>query len=112
MGLVGPMGLPGVPGTNGVSGYEIEVGETGEFTYGLRATVQTFRVPCKTGKVPVAGGYKPLTDTSRSVSVIASTPVSDGTFSGWEFQMQNAFYPGTPPKAEFRLHVVCATMAQ
>lgn len=111
MGPAGPMGLPGVPGANGVSGYEIEAAETGTFVYGLRATVQTFQVPCKTGKVPVSAGHQPLTETSRLVSVIASNPVNDETFSGWEFQVQNAFYPGTP-SARFRLFVVCATMAQ
>lgn len=112
MGPAGPMGLPGIAGANGVSGYEIEVGETQVFNYGVRGTVQTFQVPCAAGKVPVAGGHEPMNQNSQWVTVIASTPVNDGTFSGWRFQVQNAYYPGALVGVQLRLHVVCATMAQ
>jgi hypothetical protein len=38
--------------------------------------------------------------------------VNTATFSGWRFQVQNAFYPGALTGVQLRLHVVCATMGQ
>lgn len=112
MGPAGPMGLPGIAGANGVSGYEIAAGETQAASYGVRGTVRTFEVPCPSGKVPVSGGHEPLNDFSQWVTVITSMPVNTATFSGWRFQVQNAFYPGALTGVQLRLHVVCATMGQ
>jgi hypothetical protein len=126
-GSAGPQGLPGAPGSTGAPGapgapglpgaqgpagpagpagglvgYEVVSQDSALFASVANMTMVTATAPCSEGKLPLGGGFEPVTTNAPFLNAVSSGPSG----SGWSVTLRNST-GAARSNVQFRVWAVC-----